>query len=161
MSWVDDACSIVHRVQYKRSNVTNYTTRIVYDSLGIPNTTITGLIPNTTYQYRVRTDCNASGTFNSGYTAVGTFSTPLRLGESNSQLLSLYPNPSNGIVTINYKKDYSIRIFNILGEVVYLNELSNNDESLTIDLNHLSNGIYMVSVSSEEGVMTQRLEIQK
>jgi hypothetical protein len=161
MSWVDDSCSIIHRVQYKRSNVTNYTTKIVYDSLGISNTTITGLKPNTIYQYRVRTDCNSSGTFNSGYTAVGTFSTPLRLGESNSHLLSLYPNPSNGIVTINYKKDYSIRIFNILGEVVYLNELSNNDESLTIDLNHLSNGIYMVSVSSEEGVMTQRLEIQK
>ena len=161
ISWVDDACSIIHRVQYKRSTVANYTTRIVYDSLGVPNTTITGLIPNTTYQYRVRTDCNASGTFNSGYTAVGTFSTPLRLGEGNDHILSLYPNPSDGVVTINYTKNYSVRIFNLLGEVVYLNEVSNNDESLTIDLTHLNNGIYVVSVSSEEGVMTQRLEILK
>ena len=70
-------------------------------------------------------------------------------------------NPSDGVVTINYTKNYSVRIFNLLGEVVYLNEVSNNDESLTIDLTHLNNGIYVVSVSSEEGVMTQRLEILK
>jgi hypothetical protein len=161
ISWIDDACSVIHRVQYKRSTVANYTTRLVYDSLGIPNTTISGLIPNTTYQYRVRSDCNASGTFNSGYTVVGTFSTPLRLGEGDNQLLSLYPNPTVGIVTINYTANYSIRVFNILGEVVYFNEVNNNDEALTIDLTHLNSGIYVVNVSSEEGVMTQRLEILK
>lgn len=161
MAWVDDACSIDHRIQYKKSTATYYTTKIVYDSLGVPNTTITGLSPNTTYQYRVRTDCNTSGTFNSGYTAIGTFATPLRLGESNNHLLSVYPNPSEGVVSINYNGDYSLRIFNLLGEVVYSNEVRGNIESLTIDLSNLNNGIYMVNVTSDEGVITQRLEIQK
>ncbi len=161
MAWVDDACSIDHRIQYKKSTVATYTTKVVYDSLGIPNTTITGLTPNTSYQYRVRTDCNASGTFNSGYTAIGTFATPLRLGHSNNHLLSVYPNPSEGVVSINYNGDYSLRIFNLLGEVVYSNEVRGNNESLTIDLSNLNNGIYMVNVTSDEGVITQRLEIQK
>ncbi|MEN9331469.1 MAG: hypothetical protein RLZZ94_559 [Bacteroidota bacterium] len=160
-SWIDDACSIDHRIQYKKTTTTFYTTKLVYDSLGISNTTITGLTPNTTYQYRVRTDCNASGTFNSGYTTLGTFSTPLRLGDGNSQILNIYPNPSQGLVTINYSDAYSLRIFNMLGEVVYSNDVNSNTQPITIDLTNLSNGIYMVSVTADGEVMSQRLEIQK
>lgn len=161
MAWIDDACSIDHRIQYKKSTASAYTTKIVYDSLGVPNTTITGLVPNTTYQYRVRTDCNTSGTFNSGYTPIGTFTTPLRLGESNDHLLSIYPNPTKGVVAINYSEEYYLKIFNLLGEVVYSIDVRSNDEALTIDLSNFNNGIYIVNVISNQGVMTQRLEIQK
>lgn len=76
-------------------------------------------------------------------------------------MLSIYPNPSAGVISVNYAGDYSLRIFNLLGEVVYLNEVRGSNESLTIDLSNLKNGIYMVSVTSDEGLMMQRLEIQK
>ena len=64
-------------------------------------------------------------------------------------------------MTINYSDGYSLRIFNMLGEVVYSNDVNSNTQPLTIDLTNLSNGIYMVSVTADGEVMSQRLEIQK
>jgi hypothetical protein len=49
----------------------------------------------------------------------------------------------------------------MLGEVVYSNDVNSNTQPLTIDLTNLSNGIYMVSVTADGEVMSQRLEIQK
>ena len=160
-SWVDDACSKDHRLQYKKVGATYYTTKIVYDSLGVSNTTITGLTPNTAYEYRMRTDCNATGTFNSGYTTVATISTPLRLGSQSDNMISIYPNPSNGFVRIDYQGDYNLKILNLLGEVVFDMRYNNADESNSIDLSKLTNGIYLVNIITADDAITTRIEIQK
>lgn len=67
--------------------------------------------------------------------------------------LELYPNPSNGIVTIgkNGLKGDRIEVMNLLGHVVYSSEFSHNNNRF--DLGFLDNGIYIVRI----GDNSQRL----
>ena len=161
LSWVDDACSLDHRVQYRKVGTTTYTTKIVYDSLGIANATLTGLLPNTSYEYHVRTDCNTTGTFNSGYTTLTTITTPLRIGDVSNTQLSISPNPSTGLFTIDYPGDYNLKVYNMLGELVFEKQIAEQDGVATCDLSNLNNGIYLVSIISANEVLSSRIEIQK
>jgi hypothetical protein len=79
-NWTDDACGVRYKLQYRKSTVTAWTTRIVGDTS--LTTTITGLSLNTTYNYQFRRECNTAGTYSSTW-VTGTFITP-----------SVNPNPS-------------------------------------------------------------------
>ena len=74
----------------------------------------------------------------------------------------IYPNPSNGTVSIqtNYPSTFkSIRIFNVLGESVYQNRLQVGKQNLSIDLSHLSGGLYSVAIISEDETVIKRVVI--
>ena len=78
-NWADDACGVRYKLQYKKSTVAAWTTRIVGDTS--LTTTITGLALNTTYNYQFRRECNTTGTYASTW-VTGTFTTPvLRKGD--------------------------------------------------------------------------------
>jgi hypothetical protein len=62
-NWVDDACGVTYKIQYKKSTATAWTTRTVGDSIN--QYTIGPLAPNTTYVYQFRKQCNATATYNS------------------------------------------------------------------------------------------------
>lgn len=66
--------------------------------------------------------------------------------------IQVYPNPSNGIFNIRFENNdgqtRSVQVTNLLGEQVYT---ANLESSSTIDLSGLNNGIYFISVESEEG----------
>jgi len=67
--------------------------------------------------------------------------------------LSIYPNPSSGIVYIknNSLKENQISIVNLVGQIVYSREISENEAK--IDLSDLEKGIYFVTT----GKSTQRI----
>jgi photosystem II stability/assembly factor-like uncharacterized protein len=56
--------------------------------------------------------------------------------------LLIYPNPSNGILTIENTDAKKLYVFNMIGEQVYCSELTNGINS--IDLSVLSEGIYLI-----------------
>lgn len=62
-NWVDDACGVTYKIQYKKSTATAWTTRTVGDTVN--QYTIGPLAPNTTYVYQFRKQCNATATYNS------------------------------------------------------------------------------------------------
>ncbi|WP_369074765.1 T9SS type A sorting domain-containing protein [Flammeovirga yaeyamensis] len=65
--------------------------------------------------------------------------------------MQIYPNPSNGIITINasnWEGQKSVEIINILGQVVLQADVK--DES-TLSLTHLKKGTYLVRVTNELG----------
>lgn len=66
---------------------------------------------------------------------------------SEMPILIAYPNPTNGIINMDYYKATNIQIVNILGSVVY-NEKTDNTLSgnTTIDLRNFANGIYFINV---------------
>jgi hypothetical protein len=72
-SWIDDACGVRYKLQYKKSTVTAYTTKIVGDTA--ISITLTGLTAATTYNYQFRRECNTAGTYYSTW-VTGTFTTP-------------------------------------------------------------------------------------
>ena len=65
---------------------------------------------------------------------------------SKDNLLKIYPNPTNGLISIelNKKKQSTIRVFNIVGTEIIRKEL--NQESIIIDISFLQNGLYIFNV---------------
>jgi len=81
------------------------------------------------------------------------------INEDVLSTVSVYPNPSNGLININIEdnKDYSIEITNILGEIIILKEINSNS---VIDLGMFGTGTYLVKVSNSEISKTERIVIE-
>jgi len=81
------------------------------------------------------------------------------LGEENN--LMVFPNPSNGIFSINHNnnKPQTIEIFNIVGAKIY--SATNNVKSkYDIDISQYPKGIYFVKVYDEDGDHTEKIVVQ-
>jgi hypothetical protein len=66
-----------------------------------------------------------------------------------------YPNPTRGILNINFKNNLSInniKVFNILGREIEVKIINN-----TVDLFNLSSGIYLLKIDSEFGSIVKRI----
>lgn len=81
--------------------------------------------------------------------------------------LSLYPNPSKGIVTISLSQrlgqDYKLRLSNIIGREVRTVALRSdlNTPTLAINLSDLPAGMYFYSLMlNDKAVSTKRLVLQ-
>ena len=74
--------------------------------------------------------------------------------------IQIYPNPvmdKLNIKTSKNLKNVQIRIFDIMGQSAYLNTFNTLDKTMSIDLNHLPAGAYMVHIKSDEGIMTKKI----
>lgn len=71
-----------------------------------------------------------------------------------SENTSVYPNPTNGIVTIEFNEEIeSVKVFGLLGNV-----LKSYTNTNTIDLSDLNSGNYIVSIVSANGnVVTKKI----
>jgi hypothetical protein len=69
--------------------------------------------------------------------------------------IQLYPNPSNGMVylTSNSTEEFQIQVVSVSGQVVKEQTMLGTLTSL--DLNHLSDGVYMVYAISSSGTVVQ------
>ena len=76
----------------------------------------------------------------------------------NSKLL--FPNPSSGLLNFQPSnlEEASVSIFNTLGVCVYKNERM---ISKTLDLSYFSDGIYLVEISSKNGIKKQLKWLKK
>lgn len=76
-------------------------------------------------------------------------------GNDNSVVIA--PNPSNGIfnITNNNTGIMNAQVFNGVGELVF--EIQNQQGNLRLDLSDQPNGIYIMTVSTEDKLSTHRL----
>ena len=78
--------------------------------------------------------------------------------------VTIYPNPTSGIFNMEFKNDVnSIRVINILGKVVYFEKVAADSTETTkrIDLSNLVNGLYIVSVSNDNGTSNFKVVLNK
>ena len=79
--------------------------------------------------------------------------------------LSVYPNPSRGMVNIDLKKinarEVNASVLNILGNEVFRTIVRNQAGTGQMDLTDLQNGVYIVKISAGSTQYTQRLVIRK
>jgi plastocyanin len=76
-----------------------------------------------------------------------------------SDVLSVFPVPSNGKVTVNSTIDNAaFSVFNSLGEEILRTNMMGGRTDL--DLSDRPKGIYFVQLAGEEGVLTRRVVIQ-
>lgn len=82
---------------------------------------------------------------------------------SKSDGFKIYPNPNPGnfIIEIeNPGNDLSIEVYNLLGKLIKIVEISTNKLSYSVDLK-VANGIYIVRVRNGESVFNQKVTIDR
>lgn len=75
----------------------------------------------------------------------------LSINEESGINVTLYPNPTTGI--LNIKNGFgSVRIMDLTGKVVLETAVTNDQ----IDVSNLLNGVYLLELTTEKGIATQR-----
>jgi hypothetical protein len=69
--------------------------------------------------------------------------------------LKLYPNPTSGIIKIEFPYVGDVSVYDLSGKLIYLK--SNAEGTATIDLSNLHSGIYFIQVKGEVKVLTSRI----
>ena len=81
----------------------------------------------------------------------------------NTQI-SIYPNPSGGVFTIetNSSTKQTMQVYDVNGRVIPIpNPSQREGNKLTIDLSNLPTGVYNINITSNEGVVNKRVVISK
>lgn len=78
--------------------------------------------------------------------------------------IDLYPNPSNGFLTIDLSKNQSeteeIRVLNYAGQLVFIDKQIANNDKQVINLSHLSKGMYVVKINTDSGSITKKIILE-
>lgn len=79
--------------------------------------------------------------------------------------VSVYPNPSRGIVNIDYKaasgKEVTVVVCDILGNALKNMTLKNVNKTGQVDLSEYQNGIYFIKIASSNGQSVKRIILNK
>lgn len=101
--------------------------------------------------------------FGASVRCIKDYTVGLEESKAQNSTFSIYPNPANNSITINYTGDLSqktnIEIYNYLGQEIMQSNLQSN--TTAINVSDLINGIYFVKVRTDNTQKVQRLIIQK
>ena len=84
----------------------------------------------------------------------------------NISNLLIYPNPSDGIINIEFSSDitldFSVSLINVIGQVVIIDkkELFSGEYVKQVDVSNYANGIYLIEVKTDSGVINKKLILQ-
>lgn len=84
--------------------------------------------------------------------------------ELSSELISIYPNPTKDIFTIqliNNVDVIKVVIYDLSGRLIQINENYNGGELLKVDLSHYLNGVYQLEIITNKGIFNERIVLQK
>src|ERR1035437_911850 len=81
---------------------------------------------------------------------------------ADNALLNVFPNPSNGIVNINFagrSKHINIVVMNDLGQQIYSEMINDcqNDCNKIIDMSSFKKGIYLFRIMTDENIYTKQI----
>jgi photosystem II stability/assembly factor-like uncharacterized protein len=77
--------------------------------------------------------------------------------------LKLYPNPSNGIFTmegLKAQKNSTVFVCDVLGNNIIQEKIGSRDENFKIDISSQAKGIYYVKLESDEGIQIEKIVYQ-
>lgn len=85
----------------------------------------------------------------------------LGIEETGIVNMTVYPNPTDGIFTVNTSPSLTnveIQLLDVIGQVLYAGPLQNTSQ--VFDFTYLSPGIYHVQVRSSQGTTSQRIIVR-
>ena len=141
---------------------------------GVPYGTNTknknGLVPGETYRGQARTWCDPNGgAYNSlSWTPIVTWTQPTNRLEGGTAInnLDVYPNPSRDVFNVAFTseevQDLEVRVINVVGEVVYTENLQQfvGEYTKSIDLATYTKGVYFLEITTNNGVVNKKLILQ-
>ena len=87
--------------------------------------------------------------------------------EKSEFQLTLFPNPTSDVCTLHYtlteKQNVKISVYNLLGEIVYIESLNSSAGNVnhTLNISALTQGYYNVEVSFKNATITKKITIIK
>ncbi|MEK9620076.1 MAG: T9SS type A sorting domain-containing protein [Flavobacteriales bacterium] len=73
---------------------------------------------------------------------------------------SIYPNPSNGVITIQATNSIkTVNIYNMIGNLVMVKNIANNQTTMNIE--NLTNGVYFMELNLNNGSILNSKFIKK
>ena len=138
---------------------------------GLNDLTLSGLISNENYRFRIRTICDSLGSYNSAWTGWDTLTTlssirvtagDIELGEN----LNIYPNPTRGLFNISFMAekvdDFEIIIVDAFGKLGYQEDKQAfiGEYTKQIDLSEFPRGIYMLQIRTGNSFVSKRIVLQ-
>lgn len=79
--------------------------------------------------------------------------------ESEINPISVYPNPTSGVVKIEAENLRHISVFNVLGQKVYEEQVDGDE--LEINLSGCEPGVYLIRIETASGVTTKQVVVTK
>ena len=74
--------------------------------------------------------------------------------------VSIYPNPANNVINVNASSNINtVEVFNMMGQKVAAFDA--NDTNVQINTTALSNGMYMMRITTENGVSNQKFTVAR
>ncbi|MEP7319550.1 MAG: T9SS type A sorting domain-containing protein, partial [Panacibacter sp.] len=157
VNWASVACGAGYRVQYRVKGAGAWITATTITNNNTTSYTLSGLTANTTYQWRIATRCRSNGVVSfSAYTTAKQFKTAVALIASSADAMKIngqatmivQPNPSTDNAILSVKgnvKNATVSIVDFVGKTVWRKNGINNGQ-LTLPVQHLAAGIYLVKL---------------
>lgn len=79
--------------------------------------------------------------------------------EENEQGVKVYPNPAKNLVTIETEGMTEVAVYNALGQCVLQKEVSG--DQVTIDLQNVSEGLYLLRAKTRGGVFSKHIAVER
>ena len=80
------------------------------------------------------------------------------IDESRTRDVTLYPNPTQGEVTVTSEGLKQIQMVNHLGQIV--SQIHAEDNNVTVDLSSLGKGLYMMLIHTGNGIVSKKIIVQ-
>lgn len=187
LSWGSVAGAVNYTVNLKASFMTGWTAYTTSNTGGMIN----GLTPGYTYNAQVRANC-ANGS--SAWSGIINITLPTSLVNPNngstladaatereSQVeilipnqelddasISIYPNPSSGLISAEYtsvgKDDITVQILNVEGKVILQKQIAATGEGFykeNLDLLDQPNGLYFIKITQGNIIKVAKTQIMK
>ncbi|MDC0201829.1 T9SS type A sorting domain-containing protein, partial [Flavobacteriales bacterium] len=130
-----------------------------------------GLTPSQTYRVIWRTFCNPTGGPYRSPVWDGpiTWTQPSAIrveGGTAINNLDVYPNPSRDIFNVSFTSEdvqnLEVRIINVIGEVVYTEDLNEfvGEYTKQVDLTTYTKGVYLLEIDTDNGIINKKLILQ-
>ncbi|MEM6698501.1 MAG: T9SS type A sorting domain-containing protein, partial [Bacteroidota bacterium] len=166
LNWDAVADANDYDVQYRQVGTNNWTDRNTSDT----NIRITGLRNRTTYEWRVRSNCNdgtsdwsvtcefTAGTSSSGGCGAGVIDDP-RIGVFQ---LVAYPNPTDNELNIqlNLPTQGNLRLIDVVGRTVFEVAVASGHSLQQINVNDLPKGIYFLELRTENKTQVEKVIVE-
>ena len=113
------------------------------------------------YAYYQDLDCTSSPANRHYYPNVfelHVYYSPTGIEENGGQV-KVYPNPTKNLVMVEAEGMTEVSVYNTLGQCVLHKEAVG--EQTTIDLQHVSEGLYLIRVKTENGIISKRVTIER
>ncbi len=144
-NWDNMPGATSYKIWYRKIGVLSWTKKTATTN----SKNLTGLTPETDYEYQIQSVCDA-GT--STFSGVYTFTTlPLREDVSEIKGIKIYPNPVSSLLNIDLNeqiKNVNVRILDINGKLISNFDNTLDSEIITIDVNNFPKGVYLVIISN-------------